>query len=342
MATADLKETLQGFLGSYLIEQRQCSPHTVKSYRDAFKLLLKFARQQKGASRVLKPSDLDAPMILDFLKHLEDDDGGGRGNASSTRNFRLAAIRSFFRYLSWQYPSLERQAKRIISIPMKKSGAVKLDFLSRGELKLLFAQVDTQEPEGFRDLAILTYLYNTGARSQEVADTKISWIDWSNQTVSIVGKGNKERAVPLWATTIKAIETYLDKCRRRPRLPGQDFLFINQRAGRFTRFGIRRVVQKYLQRAKAKEKGLGAKRLSTHSLRHTTAMHLLESGVELNVIKAWLGHADLSSTSRYLEADLSHKKEALERFGPPLYVASSLEQSSPSSTEQILDWLKDL
>ncbi len=341
MPAIDLKEALGGFLGPYLIEQRQFSPHTLKSYRDTFKLLFEFARKEKGAIKALGLSDLDVPLILSFLKHLEDS-GEGRGNSVPTRNHRLAAIRSFFKYLSWQYPGLERQTKRIRSIPKKKSATVKLDFLSRQELKTVFSQIDSQQREGLRDLAMVTYLYNTGARSQEAANTRISWFDFANQTVSITGKGRKEREVPLWATTIKVIETYLDKYRRRPKLPGQDFLFINQRGGGFTRFGIRGIVQKYLQKATAKCESLRSKRLSTHSLRHTCAMHLLESGVEINVIKAWLGHADIGSTSRYLNADMSHKKAALEKFGPPLYVASSLEEKQIGSTQEILDWLKDL
>lgn len=340
MPTVDLKEVLQEFFGSYLLEQKNVSPHTLKSYRDTFKLLIEFARKGKGPSKTLKPSDLDVPLILDFLKNLEDK-AAGRGNSIATRNYRLAAIRSFFKYLSWNYGGLERQAKRIRAIPMKKSLGMKPNFLNREELKVLFDQADTGEAEGFRDLTILTYLYNTGARSQEVADTRIGWFNFAEQTVSLVGKGRKERTVPLWSTTIKAVQSYISRHRRRPKLPGQDSLFVSQRGGALTRFGVRRIVEKYLKRAKNKCASLRTKRLSTHSLRHTTAAHLLESGVEINVIKAWLGHADLSSTSRYLESDLSHKKAALEKFGPPLYVASSLEPKQAGSTEQILDWLKD-
>ncbi|MBI4801276.1 MAG: tyrosine-type recombinase/integrase [Elusimicrobia bacterium] len=340
MQTIDLKEALQGFFSIYLLEQKQVSPHTLKSYRDTFKLLLEFARKEKGGFRALRPCDIDVPLIMEFLKNLEDP-VAGRGNSIATRNYRLAAIRSFFQYLSWQYPGIERLAKRIQAIPIKRSRNAKLDFLTRTELKAFLSQVNPDELEGFRDLALLTYLYNTGARSQEVADTRISWIDFANQVATITGKGNKERLVPLWPTTLKAIRTYLDEYRRKPKLPGQDFLFINQRGTHLTRFGIRRIVHKYLQRAKSACESLRSKRLSTHSLRHTTAVHLLESGVEVNVIKAWLGHADLSSTSRYLDADLNHKKEALDKFGPPIYVAGSLEKKTTSSTDQILSWLKD-
>ena len=341
MPSLDLKEALQGFFRSYLLEQKQASPCTVKSYRDALMLLLEFVRKEKGLSRMLKLTDLDVPLILDFLKSLEDVNSG-RGNSAPTRNLRLAAIRSFFKYIAWQYPGLERQAKRIRGIPTKKSRTAKLDFLTHQELKALFAKVDPDEPEGFRDLALLTYLYNTGARSQEAADTKISWFDFSNRVVTITGKGNKDGEVPLWPCTVQALQTYIAQYRRRPKPSSQDFFFINQRGGHLTRFGVRRIVKKYIHRAKAQCESLRSKRLSSHSIRHTTAMHLLESGTELVVIQAWLRHKNLNSTGRYLEGDLNRKKEALEKFGPPIYVASALEPKAPNTTGQLLDWLKDL
>ena len=337
----DLKETLRDFFSSHLLEQRQLSPHTLKSYRDTFKLLVEFIRKEKGAVKIIRVDDLDVPEILSFLKSLEDVESG-RGNQASTRNCRLAAIRSFFRYIAWQHPSLERLAKRIRTIPIKRAPTIKLDFLTRHELQILFSTVDCREPEGYRDLTLLTFLYNTGARSQEVADTRISWLDLPSKLVTLTGKGRKSRVVPLWEATVKALQTYLDKYRRGPKRPGQEFLFINQRGMPLTRFGVRRIAQKYIERARARCSSLKSKKLSTHSFRHTTAVHLLESGVEVNVIKAWLGHADLSSTSRYLDADLSHKKAALDRFGPPINVTSALRPEPEGSADHILEWLKEL
>ena len=188
----------------------------------------------------------------------------------------------------------------------------------------------------------MSFLYNTGARSHEAAEARISWFDFPNQLVTIRGKGRKDRVVPLWDSTVRVIQSYIKDHRRPPRLPGQDFLFINQRGDPMTRFGIRQVVVKYVKKARNRCQSLKSKRLTTHSLRHTTAMHLLESGVEINVIKAWLGHSDLSSTSRYLDADLSYKKQALSKFGPPIYVASALDKKNKSSTDQILDWLNNI
>jgi len=342
MDSVDLKEALTQFFGSFLQEQKNVSPNTLKSYRDAFKLLLEFVRRKQNSSKPIKVTDLNVPLILDFLKNLEDETVG-RGNAISTRNYRLAALRSFFQYLGWHYPSLERLSKQIRAIPKKKSPINKLDYLNPDELKILISQVDTSRSDGFRDLALLIYLYNTGARSQEVADTKVSGIDFSNEEVTIKkGKGRKDRVLPLWPTTLKALQVYLKTHRRKPLPPYQDILFINQRGESLTRFGVRRIVQKYAKNARAKCPSLAAKRISTHSFRHTTAMHLLDSGVEMNVIKGWLGHASVESTSRYINADLSRKKKALDKFGPPLYVASSLEQKPSSSTKEILDWLKGL
>lgn len=340
MDSLDLATALRGFFTTYLLEQRQVSPNTIKSYKDTFQRLFEFLKKEKGGLRRITIKDIEVPLILKFLANLEDK--AGRGNSSATRNFRLAAIQSFFKYLSWNYPSLERQAARIRSISRKRASCHSLDFLTRDETKLVFAQVDPRELDGVRDMALLTFLYNTGARSQEASDLRLSWINFTEHTVKIIGKGRRERDVPLWETSLAILKTYINEYRRRPKTPYEDFLFINQHGGRLTRFGVRTIVRKYLFRAKKKCPSLEAKRLSTHSLRHTTASHLLESGVEINVIKSWLGHADLDSTSVYLQSDLRHKKEALARFGPPSNVASSLEQKKKSSADHILDWLKDL
>ena len=191
-------------------------------------------------------------------------------------------------------------------------------------------------------MAILTFLYNTGARAQEVADARGAWFDFPNRTVAILGKGNKQRFTPLWPATVRLLELYRKSHRRKPHATAADRFFINQRAGAFTRFGVRALVKKYIALAARTCLSLASKRLSTHSLRHTTACHLLESGVEPNVIKSWLGHASIQSTSRYLDTDLNYKRRILERFGPPDYVASSTQSKTGGSAGQILDWLNDL
>ncbi len=339
--SAELAGHLKNFFERYLREQRAVSPHTIKSYRDAFKLLIHYVSARRRAGRHLTVKDLDAKTLLAFLQHIEDPDNG-RGNSIFTRNLRLAAIQSFFKYLAIHSPNLERHSKRILAIPSKRVAPKAVEHLSRKELEALLVQPQTTTSDGIRDLAILTFLYNTGARAQEVADARAAWFDFPNRTVAIIGKGNKQRLTPLWPSTVRLLELYWKNHRRKPSRPASDRFFVNQRSSHFTRFGIRTIVKKYLRLAARRCPSLAGKRLSTHSLRHTTACHLLESHVDPNVIKAWLGHASISSTSRYLDTDLNYKRRILEQFGPPDYVASALEPKQDDPPEKILEWLKNL
>ncbi|MFH1186056.1 MAG: tyrosine-type recombinase/integrase [Chloroflexota bacterium] len=336
-----LATLLQEFFQTYLREQRSVSPNTVKSYRDTFKLLIAYVSARRRTARPLCVTDLDAKTVLAFLRNLEDPDQG-RGNCAQSRNQRLAAIQCFFKYLALHQPSLERQAKRIFAIPIKRVPPKAVESPSRKELEALLAQPQTTTADGIRDLAILTFIYNTGARAQEAADARLSWFDFTNRTVSIIGKGQRQRLTPLWPSTVRLLKLYKENHRRRPHKMAVDHFFINQRAGAFTRFGIRTLVKKYLRLAAKRCPSLAGKRLSAHSLRHATACHLLESKVEPNVIKSWLGHASVRSTARYLDTDLSYKRRILDQFGPPDYVASSVEPERGGSTGHILDWLKDL
>lgn len=332
---------LRDFFQVYLRDQRSVSPNTIKSYRDTFKLLLAYLGSSKRAAKAPSIHDIDAKTVLGFLRHLEDP-VRGRGNCAQSRNLRLAAIQCFFQYLSLQSPALERQARRIFAIPVKRVPPKAADSLSRKELEALLAQPRTAGADGVRDLAILTFLYNTGARAQEAADAHDDWFDFANRTVSIIGKGQRQRTTPLWPATVRLLKLYRDEHRRATSEHDCGRFFINQRGDAFTRFGIRAVVKKYLRLAARVCPSLAVKRLSTHSLRHTTACHLLESRVEPNVIKSWLGHASISSTSRYLDTDLSHKRRILEQFGPPRYVESSSQPEKPGSAKEILDWLQEL
>jgi site-specific recombinase XerD len=337
---APLDHRLRDFFRVYLRDQRSVSPNTIKSYRDTFKLLLAYLGSKRRSSKPLAVQDLDAKTILAFLRNLEDP-VGGRGNCAQSRNLRLAAIQCFFKYLSLHVPAIERQAKRIFAIPTKRVAPKMADSLDRKELEALLAQPQTSRADGVRDLTILTFLYNTGARAQEAADARNGWFDFANRTVSIIGKGQRQRITPLWPSTVRLLKLYRDEHRRKAPAASDRF-FVNQRGGPFTRFGIRIIVKRYLRLAARVCPSLARKRLSTHSLRHTTAVHLLESRVDPNVIKAWLGHASISSTSRYLNTDLDHKRRILEQFGPPRYVESSLQPEKPRSAKEIVDWLQEL
>jgi len=336
-----LDHHLREFFQTYLRQHRNLSPNTIKSYRDTFKLLVAYLRLRHPGRRSWAVRDLDAMTLLKFLEHLEDP-GQGRGNSAQTRNQRLAAVQSFFRYVALFQPSLQAHAKRVLAVPTKRTPKKAVESLNRQELEAVLAQPDPTTSDGTRDLAVLTFLYNTGARAQEVADARISWFDFQNLSVTITGKGRKQRLTPLWPATARLLRLYKDHHRRKPQAIASDRFFVNQRGGPFTRFGIRTIVKRYLRRAAGRCPSLATKRLSTHSLRHTTAVHLLEAGVDPNVIKAWLGHASLNTTSRYLDTDLNHKRRILERFGPPHYVASASEPKSGGSADQILDWLNEL
>lgn len=335
----DLSGHLQRFFQTYLREQRSLSPNTVKSYRDTFKLLIAYLSVRRRGSMSVR--DMEPKTVLAFLQHLEDPKRG-RGNSAQTRNQRLAAIQCFVRYLALHVPRLERHAKRLLAIPMKRVQSQPAESLDRKELDALLSQPSTTTSDGIRDLAILAFLYNTGARAQEAADARLAWFDFPGRTVTILGKGGRRRTTPLWPATVQMLTRYMSHHRRQPRSGVGDRFFVNQRGGAFTRFGIWAIARKYIQSAAKICPSLVGRRLSTHSLRHTTAVHLLEAGVEVNVIKAWLGHASISATSRYLDTNLSHKRRVLEKFGPPGYVASSIEPASHASTQELLVWLEDL
>ncbi|HAZ07944.1 MAG TPA: integrase [Elusimicrobia bacterium] len=340
-ANTDLAGHLKHFFQTYLREQRAISPNTIRSYRDTFKLLIRYAQFRGHGRQKLTVKNLDAKTILAFLQNLEDPDNG-RGNSALTRNLRLAAIQSFFKHLSIHSPNLERHCKAILAIPRKRIAPRAIEHLNRKELEVLLAQPQTTSSDGIRDLAILTFLYNTGARAQEVADTRCTWFDFPERTVAITGKGNKQRLNPLWPATVKLLEFYRNHHRRKPAPANCDRFFINQRGLPFTRFGIRAIVKKYIRLAARSCPSLAVKRLSTHNMRHTTACHLLEAKVDLNVIRALFGHASLKSLSRYLDTDLEHKRRIMEQFGPPRYVASVLEPKPEDPPEKILEWLKGL
>jgi site-specific recombinase XerD len=337
----DLVSYLQPFFETYLSRQRRLSPNTMASYRDTFKLLVAYLQRKRPAARPLRIMHLDAKTILDFLEYLEDAEVG-RGNSAQTRNARRAAIRAFFEYVSMHHPSLERQAARVLAIPKTRVNKKPAGSLDRQELEALLKEPNTDTPDGLRDLALLSFLYNVGARATEAAQVRLSGFNFPSRLVTIFGKGNKKRETPLWPSTVKLLELYAKDYRRKPKAGAGDFFFINQRGLPFTRFGIRGVVKKYVRLAAKKCPSLATKKLAAHSMRHTCASHLLESRVETNAISAWLGHASVSASDPYLHTSLSYKRQILEKFGPPDYVANVLKPKTGDSPDKLLDWLKNL
>lgn len=304
--TPTWREALSFFLAEYLPRHRGLSALTQESYATTLRLLL-----DRIGSRVVQPSDLDVATVFSFLDSLERE----RGNAVASRNQRLAAMKSFWKAMAlWNPPHRDRY-EHLLTIPFKRATSRAPDYLEPAELAVLLKVPDPGTHSGFRDMTILRYMYNTGSRISEVAHARIDWLSLGGTPeVRIRGKGGKSRVCPLWATTAEMLRVYLRSERVPPRKGFEEFLFTTRLGTGFRRAGLWKLIHGYFQEATRTAPTLGKKRITPHSLRHTTAVHLLRAGVEINVIKAWLGHADVSTTSIYLDLDMDKKREALDRF----------------------------
>lgn len=329
------------FLTSYLPKHKGASPHTIESYAYAFKALLKFLQRKKQTP--LSPQDVSAENVLAFLEYLETK----HQISSSTRNARLAAILSFHRYL-YLMKSVDKDAfERLRHIAFKRKKFGISPHLEVGELEAIYRAVDYRTRDGFRDLTILKLLYNTGARVSELADLRLSNLTLNDRHITIFGKGGKQRLCGIWQTTATMLQIYLASERRVPIRGYEDYLFINQRRRPFTRFGIRDIVCRYARKAAESYPALQQKIVTPHTFRHTTGVHLVEAGVDLNTIREWLGHAHMSTTEIYARASLRTRRQALaklEQIDRKLFeeVVSSRKTSNLSSgTRHWLDTLEE-
>jgi len=301
---------LQHFFLERLVRQRNASPHTITSYRDTFRLLLDHVskRTHKPPSS-LTIEDLDARAILDFLDHIED----ARGNAPSSRNVRLAAIRSFFRSCAYLAPGSLGVIEKVLAIPMKKTACREVGFLSVEEMQAIIDAPNLSTWNGLRDHTMFATLYNTGARVSEITGMKIIDLSLSTSSVKIHGKGRKDRVMPLWQSTVKLLKRWLPHVDHDPQNP----LFPNARGKAMTRHGVEYRLGMAKKTADAQCPSLKEKPVSPHLIRHTTAIHLLQSGIDISVIALWLGHESSVTTHHYLQADLAMKKQVLEKLAPP-------------------------
>jgi integrase/recombinase XerD len=302
---------LQTFFQRRLVAERGASAQTIASYRDTFELLLRYAEQSTGRSpSALTLNDLDAPLILAFLDHLETN----RGNCPRTRNLRLTAVRSFMQYASVRDPTALPIAQRVLAIPGKRFDRPALEFLSREEVKALLDAPDRSTWSGRRDAVLLATLYNTGARVSEITGLCVTdvLIDRAS-ALHLHGKGRKERVIPLWKTTAELLRAWLSHIDSSPGTP----VFSNRAGARLSRSGVQYRLSVALATATNSCPSLAGRRISPHTLRHTTAMHLLQSGVDLTVIALWLGHEDPATTHLYVEADLEMKEAALRHLEDP-------------------------
>jgi integrase/recombinase XerD len=302
---------LQDFFCRRLVAERRASACTVASYRDTFQLLLQFAEKRTGRSpSALTMADLDAPFVLAFLDHLETE----RANSARTRNSRLAAIRSFMRYVSLRDPASLAITQRVLAIPRKRFDVPVLGFLSRDEIKAILDAPSAITWSGRRDRILLATLYNTGTRVSEIVGLRLPDLLLELQpAVHLRGKGRKDRVVPLWKSTAAELRRWIARLDR-----GADVPVFSNRAGKpLSRSGVEHRLRLAVATAAKRCLSLAGRRISPHTIRHTTAMHMLQSGVDLAVIALWLGHESPTTTHLYVEADLAMKAAALEKVADP-------------------------
>jgi len=305
-----LAPLLEAFFSERLQRQRRASPHTIAAYRDAFRLLLGFAEKHIGKlPSTLLLADLDAPLVGAFLDHLERE----RGNRVRTRNARLAAIHSFFRFAAVREPAHAGLIQRVLAIPQKRFDRDLVTFLARGEVDALLAAPDTSTRPGRRDHALLLLAVQTGLRLAELTPLRIEDLALgAGAHVRCHGKGRKERCTPLTRATARVLRAWIAECGT----AGADLVFRSTRRTQLSHDAVERLVTKYALAAAKSCPTLARKHVTPHVLRHTTAVQLLEAGVDRAVIALWLGHEQVETTQIYLDADLAMKERALARTAP--------------------------
>lgn len=331
--TPTLAHLLQRFLGHHLPIHRGLAANTVLAYRDTLKLLLCYAadRLRKPVDKLLI-ADLDEPLVLAFLEHREKE----RDCSSRTRNVRLAAIRTFFGFATREEPALLVQAQLVRAIPLKRTPYPTIDYLEENEMQALLDAVDVRSRTGTRDRALLLLLYNTGARVSEVVHLALPDVrlDGAPQ-LKLLGKGHKTRICPLWPETTQELQAYLPQ--RHPKDPAMKQLFLDANGRPITRFGIRHVLGKYATQAQRACHSIATKTITPHTIRHTTAMHLLRAGNDVNMVSYWLGHADSNTTHVYVEIDMTTKRQMIEKADAP-----ALTKIRPWKKQDLLEWLNRL
>jgi integrase/recombinase XerD len=328
---------LTAFLTNYLPVQRNISPNTIKAYRDAFVLLLRYCRDARQvAPDRLSLEQIDPALVLEFLDHLEKD----RRCTARTRNLRLTAFHAFFRYLQTEEPGFLLPCQRLLAIPLQRQVPRGVDYLSPESLAVILRQPDLARRAGRRDAVLLSLLYDTGTRVQELIDLSVRDVRLESPAqVRVTGKGRKTRVVPLMNGTVELLDEYL----REQGLSGPEQLdkplFRNRFGERFSRSGIRYLVEKYTQCACATQTPPQLRKVSPHTFRHTKAMHLLQAGNPLVVIRDFLGHAAIKSTEIYARADLDMTRRALDKASEK---SPTLEMPSWQKDKGLLEWLASL
>ncbi len=337
-----LSTCIHQFFERYLPQIKGVSPHTIKAYRDTFKLFLPFAASLHNIKVVsLSLNHLAPELILSFLHYLESE----RKNTAKTRNHRLAAIKSLAKMIRFMYPQESAPMEKIICIPQKRTQRQLIGFLYPEEINKVLNAVDLNKTQGFRDYTILQLLFDSGARASEIADLNLDYFNPQHRTLAILGKGNHFRQIELSPTTVRLIKTYIARYRKTPKSAYRQRLFISQHGKQLTRHGIYRLCRKYLRLA------LSTKRLTAlnpvHSLRHSCAMNMLAKGDSISDIRNQLGHEDIQSTMVYLQLDLSRRRKIQKKFTQ--YTHSILVRNAEieelidqKDKDNIMQWLDSL
>lgn len=324
---------IKRFFSHYLPVQKGLAANTILAYRDTVKLMLCYAADmlKKGVDE-LCVEDIDQSLVLAFLDYVET----ARHCTPRTRNTRLAALRALFGFIAREEPSLLLHCQLIRTIPLKRTQHKTVGYLEEKEMQALLNAVELKTRTGVRDKALLLLLYNTGARVSEITELKVAdlRLDGAAQ-VQLLGKGKKYRSCPLWPETVDAVCEYL-KQREAKNLNIQQ-LFLNANTSPITRFGVRHIIGRYASKAKIQCPSVVPKDLTPHTIRHTTAMHLLRSGNDVNMVSYWLGHAQINTTHIYVEIDMEMKRRMLQKATAP-----KIRKTMPWQKPQVLQWLNRL
>ncbi|MBE3119555.1 MAG: site-specific integrase [Candidatus Atribacteria bacterium] len=339
MTTPTVGSILYSFFDDYLKLQKGLRPHSLRSYADALRLFLKFVSTVLACKITrLTLDDLTADHVCRFLNFLEET----RANNVRSRNHRLAALRTFFEFLGRQLPDRLAQAQKVAAIPTKRVQPAETFFLERDEVESIFATLPSRGGLALRDRTLLLFFYNTGARVQEVADLRVSNVEFEpHPRVHLHGKGDKWRICPLWNETASWLKRLMnqqttDGAADRP-------VFTCRQGRALTRFGLYKIVRRHAQHIVKKTADGRRRTISPHLWRHSTAVHLLESGVEVNVIRAWLGHVSLETTNRYAEITIRTKEEALKLCSPPTSGSERFPRKPVwRDDDSLLKWLQAL
>jgi site-specific recombinase XerD len=332
-----LGSLVHSFFLDYLAGQKGLRPTTIRSYRDGMRLFLVFvAGDARRAVGQLQLEDLTFERVLAFLRHLEET----RHNHIPTRNQRLTALRAWFEYVGRQVPEMLHVCERVAGIPTKRTPLPDTRFMDREEIAALMAGLPEHGRHALRDRALLLFLYNTGARVQEAADLRVEHLTLTPPAhVRLRGKGEKWRNCPLWDETVRLLRSVLDeRSATEPTTP----VFTSAIGRPLTRFGIYKRVRLHAARIESSTATQQSRRITPHVFRHTAAVHLLEAGVEVNVIRGWLGHANLNTTNRYAEITARMKEEALKTCEPPVALADRGSRKPVWQNDEVLNWLASL